>query len=463
MATFGQGINPALGRIDYSGYQQGAMAGSQAVGQGIAALGEAAGAAINKYYYNKETSEIGNRATESIINGASSSPAVRDYLKSVGVREGDFGNTKVIKAAIKGVGGGDLRKGSQITLSMLAQLGQQEAENKAIRAAMASPVREDARLNQYLGAGGQNAMGFLKTQSELAQAQSGISLQKAQTQKALAEAKALETPEPPKKTDRDIYLEALLMEQESKQPGSTKDPRVYSAIMAKAYAPSGGQSVTVNQGDNILNQAFRDLSGRMTAEITPALSALPAIDAMEALLDQTDEQGKVISGTFAPAELATKAALNRVGLANFKDVAATQEYIGISGRLVATIIKDFGSGTGLSDEDRKFAIKLAAGDTSMTKEALVRLVKIARKGVQNRIKNYNADVSRMFPGESPQEVMGRRLMIPDSYIGGDSGTSVFDQADAINPSLTPISIPKPDGIPQSEWDFMSPEDKALFR
>lgn len=425
MAAFGTGVNPALGRIDYSGYQQGAMAGSQAVGQGIAALGEAAGAAIQNYYKKQQEKQVVQVATQRVSEALKKNPALATRFSI-----SDPNDTKAIGVGIKAMGGGDAMKGSQITLSMLDQLGQQEAENQAVRAAMASPVREDARLNQYLGAGGQNAMGFLKTQSELAQAQLGMGLQAAQTKKTLAEAKALATPEPPKKTDRDIYFDALLMEQESRQPGSTKDPKVYSAIQAKAYAPSGGQSVILNQGDDILNQAFRDLSGRMTAEITPALSALPAIDAMEALLDQTNEQGKVISGTFAPAELATKAALNRVGLANFKDVAATQEYLGTSGRLVATIIKDFGSGTGLSDADREFAKKIAGGDISMTKEALARLVKIARKGVQNRIKNYNADVSRMFPGESPQEVIGRRLMIPDAYAGEDS-SDIFKQADEI--------------------------------
>lgn len=54
MARFGTGIQAGLGRIDYTPYMQGAVAGSQAIGQGIAALGQAAGSAIRDYKQKKE-------------------------------------------------------------------------------------------------------------------------------------------------------------------------------------------------------------------------------------------------------------------------------------------------------------------------------------------------------------------------------------------------------------------------
>ena len=54
MATFGQGINPQLGAIDYSPILRGSLAGaqmaaqgSQMIGQGIASLGEEAGKGFN--------------------------------------------------------------------------------------------------------------------------------------------------------------------------------------------------------------------------------------------------------------------------------------------------------------------------------------------------------------------------------------------------------------------------------
>lgn len=54
MARFGTGINASLGRIDYTPYMQGSMAGSQAIAQGIASLGQAAGSAIRDYKQKKE-------------------------------------------------------------------------------------------------------------------------------------------------------------------------------------------------------------------------------------------------------------------------------------------------------------------------------------------------------------------------------------------------------------------------
>lgn len=54
MARFGTGINASLGAINYTPYMQGSIAGSQAIAQGIASLGQAAGSAIRDYKQKKE-------------------------------------------------------------------------------------------------------------------------------------------------------------------------------------------------------------------------------------------------------------------------------------------------------------------------------------------------------------------------------------------------------------------------
>ncbi len=58
MAAFGTGVNPALGRIDYTPYLQGSVQGSAAIGQGIANLGQGIGAAIKEYSQNKEMRDL---------------------------------------------------------------------------------------------------------------------------------------------------------------------------------------------------------------------------------------------------------------------------------------------------------------------------------------------------------------------------------------------------------------------
>jgi hypothetical protein len=54
MARIGENVQAGLGRIDYTPYLQGSLAGSQAIAQGIASLGQAAGSAIRDYKQKKE-------------------------------------------------------------------------------------------------------------------------------------------------------------------------------------------------------------------------------------------------------------------------------------------------------------------------------------------------------------------------------------------------------------------------
>jgi hypothetical protein len=69
-------------------------------------------------------------------------------------------------------------------------------------------------------------------------------------------------------------------------------------------------------------------------------------------------------------------------------VANTEVFLAESGKRVAEIIKAFGSGTGLSDADREYAQKIAAGDIMVTPEAIKRLLKIQAKGAQGTIKHF---------------------------------------------------------------------------
>lgn len=58
MARFGTGIQAGLGRIDYTPFLKGSVAGSEALGRGIAALGAGAGSAIDRYQKNKQQEEL---------------------------------------------------------------------------------------------------------------------------------------------------------------------------------------------------------------------------------------------------------------------------------------------------------------------------------------------------------------------------------------------------------------------
>lgn len=58
MAIIGQGVQAGLGRVDYTPYLQGAMAGAQGIAQGITGLGKSTADAIQEYQKNKAANEI---------------------------------------------------------------------------------------------------------------------------------------------------------------------------------------------------------------------------------------------------------------------------------------------------------------------------------------------------------------------------------------------------------------------
>ena len=71
----------------------------------------------------------------------------------------------------------------------------------------------------------------------------------------------------------------------------------------------------------------------------------------------------------------------------------SQAYGALMAANTAKIIKQFGAGTGLSDADREYALKAAAGDISMDEKAIRKILNINNKAAQNAITKHNRDVS----------------------------------------------------------------------
>jgi len=71
-------------------------------------------------------------------------------------------------------------------------------------------------------------------------------------------------------------------------------------------------------------------------------------------------------------------------------IADTEAYVAESGRRVAQYITNLGAGTGLSDADREYAQKVVAGNITVDKEALKRLLGVIKASSQRTIKNYRS-------------------------------------------------------------------------
>lgn len=132
-------------------------------------------------------------------------------------------------------------------------------------------------------------------------------------------------------------------------------------------------------------------------EIQGAVRSLRTIQEAEKLLDQG-----IITG--AGAKFLTKAASflsSRLGVKKFDNpTQTTQAYGALVGNLVGQIIKQFGSGTGLSDADRLYAESIAGGNIEFNEGALRRLMSINKKANQVRIEQFNkkADQVHSKPG-----------------------------------------------------------------
>ena len=131
------------------------------------------------------------------------------------------------------------------------------------------------------------------------------------------------------------------------------------------------------------------------------------------------------------------AALRQVGFDIGKnEIENTQAYTANMASNVGKVIKNFGSGTGLSDADREFATKMAAGDVTVTEGAIRRILDISDRQSRWVVDRHNKDVK------------GSRY------------------SKEIPSNLGVVEIPEFKGIPKGvapqEWFKMTPEERALF-
>lgn len=109
------------------------------------------------------------------------------------------------------------------------------------------------------------------------------------------------------------------------------------------------------------------------------------------------DQG-IILGKFGEMRLQIAKGLEALGLSSeaaTEATANTQAYIAYRGNAVANIIQAFGAGTGLSDQDRKYATAMAGGEIEMSELAVKKILEIERKMYVETIRENNRVVKRM--------------------------------------------------------------------
>jgi hypothetical protein len=159
--------------------------------------------------------------------------------------------------------------------------------------------------------------------------------------------------------------------------------------------PAASTTVNVN---NAQETEFKKQVGKDQAEILKTSKA-GAEDAAQILA--TNMVGKtlldkgMLTGVGANFFTTLNQGLSQAGIDfGYADAAQnSQAYGALMAANTAKIIKQFGAGTGLSDADREYALKAAAGDISMDEKAIRKILNINNKAAQNAINKHNRDVS----------------------------------------------------------------------
>lgn len=122
---------------------------------------------------------------------------------------------------------------------------------------------------------------------------------------------------------------------------------------------------------------------------------VPLLDDMEKLLDS----GNVISGMGAELRLGGERALALAGDDRAKErVAATEAWKNLTARQVLPLVKQLGTGAGITDADRKFTEAIVAGDIELSEATMRRVIEIGRRQIEANRKRLEGGSAHARPG-----------------------------------------------------------------
>ena len=162
--------------------------------------------------------------------------------------------------------------------------------------------------------------------------------------------------------------------------------------VGEAY-PTESRKADVKVGVNVGTKGMTKLAEKMSEGLVEEMKTAEGAQAGLQNLVRTEQilNSGIITGTGATWLLAAGKALEQAGIKLSPDaVSNTQAYQAMMGKQVGEIIKQFGSGTGLSDADREYAERIAGGDISATKESLQKIVALNKKAYTVIVSKYNA-------------------------------------------------------------------------
>lgn len=383
MAVFGQGINPALGRIDYTPYAQGAVAGAQGIAQGLAALGQGAAQGVQNYLKRKEEKQQ-EEATISTIGGIlKRNPELASQLNLQPDATGNF-EKGALKAFVTGAGGlpNALKLASTLEeLGVARQARQQQADAARFagmfdnQGQMLSPLRSDA-LAQFSPEA--SALGRQMV-TQRSQAIANLGKTQADTTEALARAAEIRGGKP---TSGYATPDEALKESKKLAAGQTGLSPSFTVVQGRYFPilrenpPSTFEPKDVQLAAESAQKRLDDFKSRFSTAIGAEQSAI---------LVQEGIKKNVKTGMFTPFTTYLKRAANDVGVKMEgldEEVLAQKGIKGMQAAQVQILARGLGS---MSNADREFFVASLPDITDPTKanqffaELTIENAKLARQ------------------------------------------------------------------------------------
>lgn len=183
------------------------------------------------------------------------------------------------------------------------------------------------------------------------------------------------------------------------------------ATYRKKLDTIGQGGVVVNVGDKANEKFASELNKNLAGEfVEKRKSALDAISSLQSTAEARKLlDAGIISGAGADYILQFGKALQTAGVTLAPEaIANTEAFVATRAAEVGRIIKLFGAGTGLSDADREFATRAAAGSITLTEASIKRVLDVNMRASRNVIARYNEDVRQL-----DQNILPFDLRLPE--------------------------------------------------
>lgn len=211
----------------------------------------------------------------------------------------------------------------------------------------------------------------------------------------------------------------------------TKDE---SAAMYEQAVLTKQNTTNINTGARILEGKAYDSLEKERTSVVQAIETVKNYDEAAKIV----KSGDFYSGTGAEAQLKLGKVLSLFGV-QLKDVENTEVLKAQLARPVLSLVKNLGSGAGISDTDLRFATQAAGGDIALDRNTIARLIELGNRVSTRAINNYQRRLDTTFPeGAKGEDALARRSL---QLYGVDQIGTAGSQSGGINVSaINPAAI-----------------------